>query len=459
MKLLKDSAMANSCGEMMADNVSSQKTLTFKAHRRRWGLCGLFCTLLVAGGGVFHPVEYDNTASRYYMVSSLVDFGTWNIDRYHETTIDKSFYDGHYYSNKGVGTALLGVPVYWMVRHTSAGSSQPALSQMSRYWVRLITTTVPYALVAVIMFGLASRLGASPSRSVAMALAYGLGTPAWIHASLYSGHLITGMCVFGAFAIITSSVRGKASRGKEKIMFLCAGFLSGWAVLTDYPAVLLVGILVVYAFVSRWGKSAPWWFIVGGSPTIIILMMYNHLCFGNPLNLSYGCQSLPQFSQDAMVGLYGVRWPNPVSLLKLLFSPSRGILLISPVLLLTASGLRGMWVRGLRRESVTIGVATTIYLLFNAGYVQWHGGWIFGPRYLTPVLVLASFPIAFARFRTSLWLCLLLVSTFQVGAAVLGMPHTPPVVVNPVRELILPLMADGYTAINAAMRLGLRGPA
>jgi hypothetical protein len=184
----------------------------------------------------------------------------------------------------------------------------------------------------------------------------------------------------------------------------------------------------------------------------------NWLCFGSPFNLSYANLTFDEFSKQASSGFFGIHWPSPVSLFSLLFSPARGILFISPVLLLIGGGLTGMWRQGLRYEAAAIGSSILIYLLFNAGYVQWHGGWMFGPRYLTPVLALASFPIAFSRFRTFTWFCLLIMSAGQVWTAVVGMPHTPEEIVNPIPELILPVMSAGYLAINGgAVLLGLEG--
>src|SRR5829696_3603739 len=53
-----------------------------------------------------------NENSRMALIMSVVRHHQLNIDRYEEYTGDKALYNYHYYSDKPIGTALLGVPVY-----------------------------------------------------------------------------------------------------------------------------------------------------------------------------------------------------------------------------------------------------------------------------------------------------------------------------------------------------------
>ena len=87
----------------------------------------IFAVLLFAGSYFFYTIDYDNTASRLYLVSSMVDYGVLHIDPYAELTADKSFNRGHFYTNKAFGGPLLAAPVYWLHRQASARSEQPPL--------------------------------------------------------------------------------------------------------------------------------------------------------------------------------------------------------------------------------------------------------------------------------------------------------------------------------------------
>jgi peptidoglycan/LPS O-acetylase OafA/YrhL len=69
-----------------------------------------------------------------------------------------------------------------------------------------------------------------------------------------------------------------------------------------------------------------------------------------------------------------------------------------------------------------------------------------------------ALPMAFSRWNRAGWTALFLVSLFQVGVAVAGVPRMPEQISNPVPEIILPCLAYGYLARNAGMLMGLQGP-
>src|ERR1035441_2624081 len=51
-----------------------------------------------------------NQNSRFDLVRAMVELGTLRIDAYRENTGDKAFANGHYYSDKAPGLALLAEP-------------------------------------------------------------------------------------------------------------------------------------------------------------------------------------------------------------------------------------------------------------------------------------------------------------------------------------------------------------
>jgi len=46
----------------------------------------IFTMLFLAGAAFYHPIEYDNTMSRYALLSAMVDYGTLNIDDFQKQT-------------------------------------------------------------------------------------------------------------------------------------------------------------------------------------------------------------------------------------------------------------------------------------------------------------------------------------------------------------------------------------
>src|SRR3954453_22100221 len=78
-------------------------------RRRRFGLLAIL-TLGVAWGVIMHSMEWAQSA-HYAEVRALAD-GQANIDRWHWETMDEAWIDGHYFSVKPPGVALLSTPLY-----------------------------------------------------------------------------------------------------------------------------------------------------------------------------------------------------------------------------------------------------------------------------------------------------------------------------------------------------------
>src|SRR5688572_9479440 len=72
--------------------------------------------IVLAAYGYFFTQHDANTNSRLALVRAIVEEKRFEIDSYHDSaldTIDKAYYNGHYYSDKAIGTSLIGVPVYY----------------------------------------------------------------------------------------------------------------------------------------------------------------------------------------------------------------------------------------------------------------------------------------------------------------------------------------------------------
>ncbi|MBI4346480.1 MAG: hypothetical protein HY553_06470 [Elusimicrobia bacterium] len=405
----------------------------------------LFCAFLLTGACFIHPVEYDNTVSRFLAVGSLVDRGTLHIDRDHERTVDKSFFGGHYYSNKGIGTLVVGAPAYWALRKTLLprieGLPEPLLlyEEHARYLLRLLTTTLAFAVLAVLMFRLLADW-ASPRGAFWATLAYGLGSIASLHATLFSGHQLTAFWLFAAFFLLRRS-RGAAGA-------LGAGLAAGLAVLTEFPAVFPALALAGYAVASpRRGAPARAAFLAGAAACAALLGAYNRACFGSAFTLSYEVLGNPTFRDYTARGVLGFTAPSPAALAALLASPARGLGFIMPVFLYALPGLAAMRrLPGARVEAAGIAATFAGMAVLFSGYAGWHGGWTYGPRYLVLLLPFLAVPLAWGARPGIAFFALLGLSAAQVLAAQLGMPHAPPSIRNPLVELVLPLWRDGYSS-------------
>ena len=87
--------------------------------KRRYGLAAIAC-LAVGYATVMHSLGWAET-SNFALVRAFSD-GKPEIDRWHWETKDKSWHDGHFYSVKAPGLALVATPAYEAL--TAVGGSE-----------------------------------------------------------------------------------------------------------------------------------------------------------------------------------------------------------------------------------------------------------------------------------------------------------------------------------------------
>jgi hypothetical protein len=97
-------------------------------------------------------------------------------------------------------------------------------------------------------------------------------------------------------------------------------------------------------------------------------------------------------------GFFGIGAPSLKVLATLLFD-SRGLLTISPVLIMGAIGTVMLYRRGRRAEALTIGGICLCFLAYNSGYYLPFGGGFMGPRFLDTMLPFLAVPIAISLKR------------------------------------------------------------
>ena len=110
---------------------------------------------------------------------------------------------------------------------------------------------------------------------------------------------------------------------------------------------------------------------VGAAPALL----YNLWSLGSPLRFAYshavavqGRSGHEELGLNS-AGFFGITRPRPDAALELLMS-GRGLLTLTPVLVMGVVGAVLMWRRGHRAEAGVIGAVTAVYFLYNAGYWQ-----------------------------------------------------------------------------------------
>src|SRR5262249_20047781 len=230
-----------------------------------------------------------------------------------------------------------------------------------------------------------------PGTGALSAATFGVSTLALPLAATLFGHVPAGVLCLAAFLLLWW-------RRSPRWDF-AAGLLAGFAVVVEYQAILICGVLLLYVLATRRAWQPAAWFVAGGVPPAIVLGVYDWAAFGGPFNLSYRYK-YGLYSADQQKGLFGIGLPHWHAIRLTLFDSDRGLLVTSPVLVMAAVGLVLLWPRGRRGEAATCLGITLVFLIVEAGYFLPFGGTSPGPRFFAPALpfLALGFPLAYDRW-------------------------------------------------------------
>ncbi|HWX96842.1 MAG TPA: hypothetical protein VNZ01_08305 [Solirubrobacteraceae bacterium] len=338
----------------------------------------------------------DNQSSHYDLIRAL-DAGRTTIDAGPYRTKDKAYYHGHWYSARAPGLAMYSLPFYELLQAVDA----PAVARASQalrgedemiYFVGLWGSVLPGLVMLLLVWRVADRF--EPGYGGPTAVVLGLGTMVLPFSTLLFSHVLAATLGFAAFAIMMRERAGPP----RPMLLAAAGLLMGYAITSEYPLALVAVVLGLY-LIARPGALTPGLlasrvgaYVLGGVLGIVPLLLYNHAAFHSWTHLAYS--NIPQQQK----GFFGISAPSLPVLGTLLFD-SRGLLTLSPVLVMGAVGTVLLYRRGSRAEALTIAAVCVLYLGYNSGYYLPFGGGAPGPRFLITMLPFLAFPIAMALRR------------------------------------------------------------
>jgi hypothetical protein len=338
-----------------------------------------------------------NQTSHYDLIRSLNVERTY-IDPYQSNTGDKVFYKGHWFSARAPGLALFSMPFYDVLKGLDAEklarSSEAQQGEDEMVWmIGLWGNVLPGLLLLLLVWRVADRF--EPGYGAAAAVALGLGTMVLPLSTLLFSHVFTAFLGFAAFALMLRERDGPPAPS----LLAIAGLAIGYAVGSEYPLFFVGAVLGLYllsrrdALNVRGVLTRAGAYIGGGIVGIVPLLLYNHYAFHSWTHLAYS--DVPRQQK----GFFGIDLPSLKVLATLLFD-SRGLLTLSPVLIMGAIGGVLLYRRGKRAEALTIGGICLCYVGYNSGYYLPFGGGFMGPRFLTTMLPFLAVPlgIAFKRY-------------------------------------------------------------
>lgn len=408
-----------------------------------------------------------NQNSRFALVRAILERHTLQIDAYAAHTGDRARYNDHYYSDKAPGASLLAVPFVAMARGIDRLVGVDPEDFPGIAWTSYVATVVTCGLftmiAALVIYRLSLAWGYSRGAALFAATGYALATPAWAYAVLFMGHGLTVGCLMLAFAAAVDLARvPPEQRGRAAWIVGAAG---GWAVVSEFPAAVPLLIVLALAAMSVYEARADWrpvvWrVIVGGGCTALVLGAYNAAAFGSPFHLGYASE---EGFEKLRTGLFGITYPAWWRLRELLVGGYRGLLPLAPLVAVMPVGLFLLWrTRATRRPAVAAALIAAFYLLLNASYFYWEGGWAYGPRQMMPGLAFAALGLAPLWDRRRTAVRVLLAAGWIWGAslslmAVSTTPQPPGDLYSPVRELLWPAFKAGDLSLNNQSMVHMRG--
>jgi hypothetical protein len=304
---------------------------------------------------------------------------------------DRAVYAGRTYSDKAPGMSFLAIPVFELERLVGVARAPrdwASEGDLSLWGIRVATSGVLF-LLTVLLVGRAGEALVAGTGAFAAAV-YGVGTIAAPLAPTLFEHDAASLFAFAGFLLVW---RG---RGRRSLLVL-AGASLGTAVLFQYAASLIALAVLAYGVVVTRARAA--WLLLGALPPAFALGAYDWAAFGSPFHLSYRYVA-NRYSAEQHGGFFGIGVPTLGGLRDTLVV-DRGLLVLSPVLLVAAAGLWLMARRGHRAEAILAGAVTLAFVWIEAGYFLPYGGNSPGPRFFTPALpfLALGLPYAVERLR------------------------------------------------------------
>ena len=295
--------------------------------------------------------------------------------------------NGEHYSDHEIGQSLLLLPAALVGRIAGCTnpSSCPATAQHDAEFAASLLDGLAAAVAVMLMFLLASELGAEIGPSLVLALLFGFTTIEWAYAH---DAFDVGPTTTALLLLLFAVVRGL--RRDSMRWLLIGGVAAGAAVALRLPSLVCLPFIAAYVVTSRSRQgivaSLRRLAVLGGpvAAALILVAWYNWVRFGDPLQAGYSLASDYYGFGSPLSGIAGE-----------LFSPGRSVFLYSPILVAALAGLPLLW-RRYRALTVTIVAIVVANVVFYGAYVAWWGGWDWGPRYLvpmTPFLILPLLPL------------------------------------------------------------------
>ncbi len=360
--------------------------LKSKISTSRYALVAFFLPLVVYLVSINSTVTSDYQISILTLQFALAKFHSFSLISPPSHSVDLRLFDGKYFSDLPPGFGLIAYPLYYAGYLLDGSVFNPF------GWQEIFDCFALSLFAAggsLLVFVIARRLGAGKNESLLASLALALASPVYTYTS--QPWLHTPSMFFGLLAVYFALATSSSSSEK----FLYGGLSLGIAMTVEYASAVLVIPLCVY-LIYKHGKKSSLLFFSTSLVGPLLIMITNFLTFQNPLIFPEepGQTSISVLS---ILGRFNLE-SAPNHLLVFLFSPFRGLIFFSPVLLILGAiaifdleenkGTRSI---SLFFASMFLSVLVFYSLWYNNG--DWYGGLSYGIRFAILGLPYLAIPL------------------------------------------------------------------
>ena len=381
-----------------------------------------------------------NSTSRMLSVMCAVQSGSLQIDAQQERTIDKSFINGHYYSDKAPLPTFLVIPVYKLF--TLCGYEEDGEGTLIYILGDIICGMIPFILILYLSLRAAFRQRLLSAVYLTMLPLY--GSFIFIYAGSFYNHLLSALFLLLAYLFLK----------KEK--HFMAGLFIGFGFMSEFIIALIILLWGILLLIKTRSVKNFFLYSLGTLPSVFTILIYNFFLTGSPFTMVYKFHHFEQMNSS-----YGFAHPSASALWGITFSQYKGLFFYAPFLLFCLyyfiKELLQLRMINAAKQLLNYPVIASVgIVLALSSYFSWWGGWVYGPRLVTFLAVLLSYKgIEFIRDK-KIWvplfyLLVLFGCLCAFSAKITVLYSIPSEIKYPFNETILPaIFHSNFNANNIA---------
>jgi len=357
--------------------------------QKEWQIFSVFLGLFAI---LTRPAAANNDASRLATIESLVDFQTFIIDNSRFIwTVDKYFYQGHFYSDKPPILSIYSSFFYAVLK--TVGISFGSQFMLAISLLTILVVGASTAIGMVYFYKTLKLLEIEENWIDILLIVLGTGTLLLPYSTVFSNHVVSASLLMAGFYYLL--------RVKEGVKYsLLSGMLISLAGSIDIAVFIFIPFVAVNFFNKPLKSKIV--FALACALVLIIYFQLNVYTSGSllPPSMNKPLWDYPgsQFDSNSLSGL--ASHPTSLSLFNYAFHMivgNRGLISYTPILGFSIFGfikLLSYREFKFRQEYLLIILASSAYVLMYIFRSNNYSGYSYGVRWYANLMFLLCLPLA-----------------------------------------------------------------